>query len=112
MNDLAYSYAKAGRKEDVRRVLADLLEMRKVSKRAASAIAGVYTVLGDHEEAFEWLEMGFEEHSPYMPPFNTTSSSSPSEATHDGRTCCEESAWAPTSLATAPDPQGSTSRVA
>jgi hypothetical protein len=48
------------------RVLADLLEMRKVSKRAAPAIAGVYTVLGEHDKAFEWLEKGFEEHSPYM----------------------------------------------
>ena len=66
MNDLAYSYAKAGRKEDVRKVLAELLEMRKVSKRAAPAIAGVYTVLGEHDKAFEWLEKGFEEHSPYM----------------------------------------------
>jgi adenylate cyclase len=66
MNDLAYSYAKAGRMDDVRRVLADLLEMRKGSKRAAPAIAGVYAVLGEHENAFEWLERGFEEHSPYM----------------------------------------------
>ena len=66
MNDLAYSYAKAGRKEDVRKVLANLLEMRKVSKRAAPAIAGVYTALGERDKAFEWLEKGFEEHSPYM----------------------------------------------
>jgi adenylate cyclase len=66
LNDLAYSYAKAGRMEDVRKVLADLLEMRKATKRAASAIAGVYTVLGENDKAFEWLEKGFEEHSPYM----------------------------------------------
>src|SRR6267143_2007783 len=66
MNDLAYAYAEAGRKEEVRRVLADLLEMRKVSKRAAPAIAGVHTVLGEHDKSFERLEKGFEEHSPYI----------------------------------------------
>ena len=32
----------------------------------APAIAGVYTVLGESNTAFEWLEKGFEEHSPYM----------------------------------------------
>ena len=66
LNDLAYSYAKAGRTDDVRKILANLLELRKASKRAAPAIAGVYTVLGEREKAFEWLEKGFEEHSPYM----------------------------------------------
>ncbi len=66
LNDLAYSYAKAGRVEDIRKVLAELLEMRKASKKAAPAIAGVYTMLGEHDKAFDWLEKGFEEHSPYM----------------------------------------------
>ena len=66
MNDLAYAYSKAGRMDDVRKVLANLLEMRKVSKRAAPAIAGVYTVLGENDKAFTWLEKGFEEHSPYL----------------------------------------------
>lgn len=65
-DDLAYAYAKAGRKEDVKRILTELLDMRKDTRRAAPAIAGVYTSLGEHETAFEWLEKAFEEHSPYL----------------------------------------------
>lgn len=65
-NDLAYAYAKVGRNEDVRRILSELLEMRKDSRRAAPAIAGVYTTLGEYDKAFEWLEKAFEEHTPYL----------------------------------------------
>jgi len=65
-NDLAYAYGKAGRMEDVRRILADLLDMRKDSHRAAPAIAGVYTTLGEYDKAFEWLEKAYEEHAPYL----------------------------------------------
>ncbi|MBI3116590.1 MAG: tetratricopeptide repeat protein, partial [Thaumarchaeota archaeon] len=65
-DDLAYAYGRAGRRKDVERVLAELVEMRKGSQRAAPAIAGVYTTLGDYEKAFEWLERAFAEHSPYV----------------------------------------------
>jgi adenylate cyclase len=65
-NDLAYAYAKAGRIEDVRKILAELLDMHEVSRRAAPAIAGVYTTLGEYDKAFEWLEKAFEEHAAYL----------------------------------------------
>ncbi len=70
-NDLAYAYAKAGRIEDVKRILAELLDMRKDSRRAAPAIAGVYTTLGEYDKAFEWLEKAFEEHTPYLASIDT-----------------------------------------
>ncbi len=65
-DDLAYAYAKAGRNEDVKKILAELLEIRGNSQRAAPAIAGVYTTLGEYDKAFEWLEKAFEEHTPYL----------------------------------------------
>ncbi len=65
-NDLAYAYAKVGRNEDVKRILAELLEMRKDSHWAAPAIAGVYATLGEYDKAFEWLEKAFKEHTPYL----------------------------------------------
>lgn len=66
MNDLAYAYARAGRKEDARRLLAELLEIHKDSQRAAPAIAGVYTTLGEYDKAFEWLDVALEQRSPYL----------------------------------------------
>jgi TolB-like protein/Flp pilus assembly protein TadD len=66
MNDLAYAYARAGRKEDVRRLLGELLEIHKDSQRAAPAIAGVYTTLGEYDKAFEWLDKALKQHSPYL----------------------------------------------
>ncbi len=65
-SDLAYAYGKAERREEVKRVLAELLDMRKGSQRAAPAIAGVYTTLGEYDKAFEWLEKAFAEHSAYL----------------------------------------------
>ncbi len=64
-NDLAYAYAKAGRIDDVKRILKELEEMRTTSKRNAVAIAGVHTILGDYEKAFEWLNKAIDEHNPY-----------------------------------------------
>ena len=66
MNDLAYAYARAGRKEDARKLLAKLLEIHKDSQRAAPAIAGVYTTLGEYDKAFEWLDEALKQHSPYL----------------------------------------------
>jgi tetratricopeptide (TPR) repeat protein len=66
MNDLAYAYAKAGRKEDARRLLVELLEIHKNSQRAAPAIAGAYTTLGEYDKAFEWLNVALKQRSPYL----------------------------------------------
>ncbi|MGI0081629.1 MAG: tetratricopeptide repeat protein, partial [Nitrososphaerales archaeon] len=60
--------ARAGRREDVKRILTELLELHSDSQRAAPAIAGVYTTLGEYDKAFEWLEKAYEEHCPYLAP--------------------------------------------
>jgi len=71
LGDLAYAYAKAGRRTDVERILGRLLELRKNSRRAAPAIAGVYADLGEYDKAFEWLEVALGEHTPYLGSVDT-----------------------------------------
>jgi TolB-like protein/Flp pilus assembly protein TadD len=66
MNDLAYAYGRAGRTDDVKRILAELLQMRRETGRAAPSIAGVYVTLGDYDKAMDWLEEAAKEHSAYF----------------------------------------------
>ncbi len=64
---LGYSYAKAGRIEKAREILAELIETSKERYVRPSAISLIYFGLGDIKKAFDWLEKGFEEHDPAMP---------------------------------------------
>ncbi len=60
---LAYACTKAGHKEKAVEVLSLLLEGAERNPSWAGSIAGVYSILGDKEKAFAWLEKGFQEHS-------------------------------------------------
>jgi pentatricopeptide repeat protein len=60
---LAIAYARAGRVDDARRVLAELIERSKTNYVAADGIAAIYVALGDNDEAFRWLGRAVEEHS-------------------------------------------------
>jgi tetratricopeptide (TPR) repeat protein len=60
---LAIAYARAGRREDARRVLGDLLEDARKHYVAGDTIAPIYVALGDNDEAFRWLERAYAEHS-------------------------------------------------
>jgi TolB-like protein/Tfp pilus assembly protein PilF len=66
-NDLAYAYVKAGRIQEAKDLLSELLEMRQKDNeprpRAAAAIAGIYSNLGEIDKSLEWLEKAYEEHS-------------------------------------------------
>ena len=64
--DLAYAYAKAGREQDARGVLDNLLSIGKTEHVPASMVAGAYAVVGDKESALDWLERAYEEGSPYI----------------------------------------------
>jgi Tfp pilus assembly protein PilF len=59
---LGYTYARAGGKE-AREILADLLEQAKHTYVPPYSIALVYTGLGQQDEALQWLEKAFVEHS-------------------------------------------------
>lgn len=68
---LAITYAKKGRDEDAHRILEQLIEKSRQQYVAADAIAGVYAVLGEKDEAFRWLDRAFDEHSASMVSFTS-----------------------------------------
>jgi TolB-like protein/Flp pilus assembly protein TadD len=70
MNDLAYAYAKAGKLDEVKSILADLLRMKEQGYSSETAIAGVYVSLGDNDTAMEWLERAYEKHAGYFLAIN------------------------------------------
>jgi adenylate cyclase len=73
INDLAYAFVKTGRVNEARGLLTELLEMRENNKepRAATAIAGIYSSLGEIEKSLEWLERAYEEHSGFLRSINS-----------------------------------------
>jgi eukaryotic-like serine/threonine-protein kinase len=60
---LAITYARMGRETEAQNILAQLVQAREKRYVSAPLIAAVSTALGDKEEAFRWLERGYEEHS-------------------------------------------------
>jgi serine/threonine-protein kinase len=60
---LARVYAASGRETDARQQLVKLLDLTKQRYVPAYTIAAAYAAVGDEDEAFNWLERAFEEHS-------------------------------------------------
>ena len=60
---LGYTYAMAGKKEEALEILDDLLAQSKRSYVPPYSIALIYTGLDKDDEALEWLERAFIEHS-------------------------------------------------
>jgi serine/threonine protein kinase/tetratricopeptide (TPR) repeat protein len=58
---MGYVYARMGRAADARKVLADLHEQEKTSYIAPTNFAKVYIGLGDNDQAFAWLEKGYQQ---------------------------------------------------
>lgn len=58
---LGYSYAVSGRQEDALMILELLLERDKEEYVSPYWIAVMYSGLGNNDEAFKWLENGYEE---------------------------------------------------
>ena len=59
----AYAYAKAGYDHKPREILSLFLNDAEQNPGWATAIAGVYSVLGEREKAFTWLERAYKVHS-------------------------------------------------
>jgi tetratricopeptide (TPR) repeat protein len=57
---LAYGYALAGRPDDARRLLADLIELSNQRHVHPDLIALVYVGLGQKEKAIEWLDKAYQ----------------------------------------------------
>jgi tetratricopeptide (TPR) repeat protein len=65
--DLGVAYALAGRKEDAAGEIADLNERADQQGYSVSGkVARILAVLGETEQAFEWLERAFVERDPLM----------------------------------------------
>ena len=60
--DLAYAYAKAGRLDDLKRLLKELLLQVGKNRDLAIAVASAYANLGDRDRSMEWLERAYQEH--------------------------------------------------
>ena len=59
---IGYVYGRMGRAADARKVIADLQEQLKKGYVAPTDFAKVYIGLGDKEQAFAWLEKGYQQH--------------------------------------------------
>ena len=63
INVLAAAYARAGRRSDALRILAELKKRKEQGYVAAASFAIVYLGLGENEEAFTWLGEAYKERS-------------------------------------------------
>jgi TolB-like protein/DNA-binding winged helix-turn-helix (wHTH) protein/tetratricopeptide (TPR) repeat protein len=63
---LGLTYALAGRTDDAKKILNELLELNKRRYVTPAALANVYIGLGDKDQAFVWLEKAFQERSNYL----------------------------------------------
>ncbi|HUK80223.1 MAG TPA: adenylate/guanylate cyclase domain-containing protein [Nitrososphaerales archaeon] len=64
--DLGYAYVKAGKPEEARKLLEKMNERAEGKPVPYTAVAGVHAALGNKEEAMEWLERAYNEHSGYI----------------------------------------------
>ncbi len=60
---LGYAYARSGRKDEARQLLAELKEQSKRRYVASYWIAMIYGGLDEKDEAFAWLEKAYQERS-------------------------------------------------
>jgi pentatricopeptide repeat protein len=60
---LIRAYAHAGRRKDALQLLSELKKRKRVGYVPAAAFVNAYLGLGEKEEAFAWLEQGYQEHS-------------------------------------------------
>ena len=61
--NLGYAYGTAGNQAEAEVILNGLIETSKKENTNSMTIAGIYIGLGDNDNAINWLEKAFEEHS-------------------------------------------------
>jgi serine/threonine protein kinase/Tfp pilus assembly protein PilF len=69
LSDLGYCYAVTGKRAEALQILKELEERYDRHEALGQYLAGVYTGLGDKDQAFHWLEKDFEQHSGTLPRF-------------------------------------------
>lgn len=58
---LVGAYTAAGREADARRLLGEVLDLRRAGRASAIVVATAYLGRGDHPRALDWLEQAYEE---------------------------------------------------
>ena len=61
---LGYAYAKAGRRNDAWKILAEMDALPKSENLPAQERALIYLGLGDNDSTFVWLEKSYEDRFP------------------------------------------------
>jgi len=70
LGPLGQCYALAGRRADALAITKELEEGYGKHEALATSVAAVYAGLGDRDQAFAWLEKGFQAHSGEMVRIN------------------------------------------
>ncbi len=60
------THALMGEKDKAKKILADLEEKSREAHIPPTLIARLYSVLGDQDKAYEWLDRAYEQHDPWL----------------------------------------------
>jgi hypothetical protein len=63
---LGFAYAVSGRRDEARRVLANLQQLQQQGTVPAASLAILHGALGESSEAFVWLEKAYQERDPQL----------------------------------------------
>jgi tetratricopeptide (TPR) repeat protein len=66
LGKLGHGYALAGRKDEAHRILQQLLELSQQKYVSSYDAAMIYVGLGDHDQAFSWLNQAAAERSLWL----------------------------------------------
>jgi tetratricopeptide (TPR) repeat protein len=69
LGSLAYSYALAGKRDQAKRMLAELGELSDRTYVPALYSAVIHAALGETDDAFQWLERAYDERSNWLTLF-------------------------------------------
>jgi adenylate cyclase len=66
LGGLGYAYAVAGQRDAARQIIEELRQLAQRTYVAAYDFAVIYAGLGDIDQAFDWLEKGYDDRSYYL----------------------------------------------
>lgn len=64
--ELAYAYAQMGKTDEARQILRNLIALAQQAPVPPGYIAIIYAAVGERQQALDWLEKAYGEHSPMM----------------------------------------------
>ncbi len=67
---LGYAYARAGKRAEARKIIAELTEMARERYVSSYEIAAIYVALVENDRAFQWLDRAYDERAGWLPYLN------------------------------------------